>query len=48
MASPDLIQQIRTQGGEPLTMSPAEFDNLIKQESVKWLKIIREAGIKPE
>lgn len=48
MQNPDLAKQLISQGGEPLTMSPEEFDALIKQESVKWLGIIREAGIKAE
>jgi tripartite-type tricarboxylate transporter receptor subunit TctC len=35
-------------GGEPLPGSPAEFGQLIAEETEKWAKVVRAAGIKPE
>jgi hypothetical protein len=35
-------------GGEPLPGSPAEFGNLISEETEKWGQVVRAAGIKPE
>ena len=35
-------------GGEPLPGSPAEFGKLIAEETEKWGKVVRAAGIKPE
>ena len=35
-------------GGEPLPGSPAEFGKLIAEETEKWAKVVRVAGIKPE
>jgi tripartite-type tricarboxylate transporter receptor subunit TctC len=35
-------------GGEPLPGSPAEFGRLIAEETEKWAKVVRAAGIKPE
>jgi tripartite-type tricarboxylate transporter receptor subunit TctC len=35
-------------GGEPLAGSPAEFGKLIGEETEKWAKVVRAAGIKPE
>jgi tripartite-type tricarboxylate transporter receptor subunit TctC len=35
-------------GGEPLPGSPAEFGKLISEETEKWAKVVRTAGIKPE
>jgi len=35
-------------GGEPLPGSPAEFGRLIAEETEKWGKVVRAAGIKPE
>jgi len=35
-------------GGEELTMGPAEFGNLIKSDYVQWEKAIRQAGVRAE
>jgi tripartite-type tricarboxylate transporter receptor subunit TctC len=35
-------------GGEPLPGLPAEFGKLIAEETEKWAKVVRAAGIKPE
>jgi hypothetical protein len=35
-------------GGEPLPGSPAEFGKLIAEETGKWAKVVRAAGIKAE
>ena len=35
-------------GGEPLPGSPADFGRLIAEETEKWAKVVRAAGIKPE
>jgi tripartite-type tricarboxylate transporter receptor subunit TctC len=35
-------------GGEPLPGSPGEFGMLIAEETEKWGKVVRAAGIKPE
>jgi tripartite-type tricarboxylate transporter receptor subunit TctC len=33
-------------GGTELVLSPAEFGSLIADETAKWARVIREAGIK--
>jgi hypothetical protein len=35
-------------GGMPLTGSPADYGKLIADETAKWGKVIRDAGIKAE
>jgi tripartite-type tricarboxylate transporter receptor subunit TctC len=35
-------------GGVPLAMSPAEFGDLIVEETAKWAKVVKFADIKPE
>ncbi len=35
-------------GGEPLPGSPADFGRLIAEETEKWAKVVRAAGLKPE
>jgi tripartite-type tricarboxylate transporter receptor subunit TctC len=34
-------------GGEPMLMAPAEFGKFIADETEKWAKVIKFAGIKP-
>ena len=36
------------QGAEPVPGTPQEFAAFIKSETVKWGRVIRTAGIKPE
>jgi hypothetical protein len=35
-------------GGTPLPGSPADYGKLIAEETAKWAKVIKFAGIKPE
>ena len=35
-------------GGEPLAGSVAEFSRLISEDTEKWAKVVRAAGLKPE
>jgi hypothetical protein len=35
-------------GGEPMPMTPSAFGTLVANETAKWGKVIREAGIKAE
>jgi tripartite-type tricarboxylate transporter receptor subunit TctC len=35
-------------GGEPLPGTPAEFGKLIAEETEKWAKVVKAAGLKPE
>jgi tripartite-type tricarboxylate transporter receptor subunit TctC len=35
-------------GGEPLPGSPADFAKLIAEETGKWARVVRAAGLKAE
>jgi tripartite-type tricarboxylate transporter receptor subunit TctC len=35
-------------GGDPIPGSPADFGKLIADETEKWGKVVRAAGLKPE
>jgi tripartite-type tricarboxylate transporter receptor subunit TctC len=35
-------------GAEPMPMTPAEFGKFIADETEKWAKVVKFAGIKPE
>ena len=45
---PDVKQRLLALGADPAPTSPEGFDTYIRGEVVKFQKIVREAGIKPE
>ena len=48
LADPKIESRLTDLGGTPLAGSPAEFARLIADETEKWGKVIKLAGIKPE
>jgi tripartite-type tricarboxylate transporter receptor subunit TctC len=48
LAAPDLQQRLASQGAETLAGSPDQFAAYLKAEIVKWGKVVRDAGIRPE
>jgi tripartite-type tricarboxylate transporter receptor subunit TctC len=48
IADPGMKARLAAIGGEPLPGSPAGFGRLIAEETDKWAKVVRAAGIKPE
>ena len=48
LADPTMKRKLTELGGEVLPLSPAETGEVIAQETEKWLKVVRFAGIKPE
>jgi tripartite-type tricarboxylate transporter receptor subunit TctC len=48
IADPGMKARFAAIGGEPLPGSPADFGRLIAEETAKWAKVVRAAGIKPE
>ena len=46
--SPETRKRFELEGAEVMRMSPAEFANFVSQETVKWTRVVKEAGIKPE
>jgi len=48
LADATIKARLSDMGGMLLTGSPADFDKLIADETVKWTKVIRDAGIKAE
>ena len=43
---PEIRARATDAGTEPLTNSPQEFAALIREETAKWAKVIKSAGIK--
>ena len=48
LADPKIKARLADLGGEPMPMSPADFGKLIADETEKWGKVVRAAGIKAE
>jgi tripartite-type tricarboxylate transporter receptor subunit TctC len=48
IADPGMKARFAAIGGEPLPGSPTGFGTLIADETEKWAKVVRAAGIKPE
>jgi tripartite-type tricarboxylate transporter receptor subunit TctC len=48
MHAPDLQERLAATGVEPRTGTPEEFADFIRQEILKWGKVVREAGLKAD
>jgi tripartite-type tricarboxylate transporter receptor subunit TctC len=48
LADPSMKARLADLGGTALAGSPADFGKLILDETEKWAKVIKSAGIKPE
>ena len=48
LADPKMRARLANLGGVALPGSPAEFGKLIADETEKWAKVIKFAGIKPQ
>ena len=48
LRAPAMIEQLKTQGLEPVGGPPEDAATLIRSEVEKWTRIIRTAGIKPQ
>jgi tripartite-type tricarboxylate transporter receptor subunit TctC len=45
---PNMKARLADLGGTPLVVSPADFGRLIAEDTEKWAKVIKFAGIQPE
>jgi len=48
LAKPEIKARFHDLGGEVLPMSPAEFGHLVTDETAKWAKVVKSAGLKVE
>jgi tripartite-type tricarboxylate transporter receptor subunit TctC len=48
LANPKLKDRFHDLGGEVMPMSPAEFGHLVTDETAKWAKVVKSAGLKVE
>jgi tripartite-type tricarboxylate transporter receptor subunit TctC len=48
LAGPNMKARLADLGGTPLLGSPADFGKLIAEETEKWAKVIKFAGVKAD
>ena len=48
LADPRVIARLAEFGGAPMPMTPVQFGQFVANETEKWAKVVRFAGIKPE
>jgi tripartite-type tricarboxylate transporter receptor subunit TctC len=48
LARGDVREKLSVLGGEPMAMSPSEFDAYIKEKIALNAELVKAAGIKPE
>ena len=48
LADPKVVTRLAEPGGVPMPMSPAEFGQLIVNDTEKWAQVIKAAGVKIE
>jgi tripartite-type tricarboxylate transporter receptor subunit TctC len=48
LKQPELRERMIAQGFEPLANTPAQFADYLRAETVKWAKVVREAGLRAE
>lgn len=48
LRSPEMVELIRQQGAEPEGGTPEAYGKYVQSEIVKWSKVIKAAGLKPE
>jgi tripartite-type tricarboxylate transporter receptor subunit TctC len=46
--SPETRKRFELEGAEIVRMKPAEFASFVTQETEKWTRVVKEAGIKAE
>ena len=48
VTAPDVKERFAKEGGYVVASSPEEFERFMRAEAVKWAKVVKAAGIKPE
>jgi tripartite-type tricarboxylate transporter receptor subunit TctC len=48
LESPDTRKRFELEGAEAARSTPAQFAAFVTQETQKWTRVVKEAGIKPE
>lgn len=47
-ALPEVVDKFRRNGGQPLRLSAAQAETLVRNDVARWTRLVREAGVTPE
>ena len=48
LEAPDTVAKLREMGGDPMGGPPERASKLMRDDLVKWRKVIKDIGIKPQ
>jgi tripartite-type tricarboxylate transporter receptor subunit TctC len=48
LAAPDVVQRLASLGSEPSGSTPAEFAAYLKEDHMRWSRVVKTVGLKPE
>jgi tripartite-type tricarboxylate transporter receptor subunit TctC len=48
LKDPEIGNHLAADGADPVGSSPEEFATYLRSETVKWAKVVKTVGIKPE
>ena len=48
LTAPEMKERLGSAGIEPMTSTPEQFTAFIRSETVRYAKVVKDAGIKPE
>jgi tripartite-type tricarboxylate transporter receptor subunit TctC len=48
LTDPKMKARLADLGAEPMSMTPAEFAKFVVDETEKWARVVKFAGIKPQ
>lgn len=48
LADADVRKRFKESGADPVGNTPAEFEAVMREDMLKWAKVVKTAGIQPE
>jgi tripartite-type tricarboxylate transporter receptor subunit TctC len=48
LAAPDVAQRLAGLGSEPSPSTPAEFSAYLREDHLRWARVVKSVGLKPE
>ena len=48
LARPDVVTKLREMGGDPMIGTPERALQVMREDQAKWLKVMKDVGVKPE